>query len=98
MGIENVRGKLNFLRVNRRGGAFGPPGDSLDAEVIAKFIGRPNEAFGLQLRNGADLAANEGMASLLREAFVSGATVNMDFDRVGARRNNFAVLVELVKP
>ena len=98
MGIENVRGKLNLLRVHDRGTGFGPPNDNLDAEVIVKFVNRPEEAYGFQLRGGADLPAREGMLSLLRDGFANNTTVSLDFDRVGAKRISRAIRVELIKP
>jgi hypothetical protein len=100
MGIENVRGKLNMLRVHDRGTRFGPPNDSIDVEVVAQFVGRPGEAFGFQLRSGADLPGREGMLSVLREAFVAGITVSMDYERDSAagKRNGIAIRVELHKP
>lgn len=98
MGIENVRGKLSLLRVHERGTPVRAANDSLDAEVITKFASRPDEAYGFQRRNGADLPAREGMLSLLREAFVNGTTVSLDFDRIGTKRISTAIRVELVKP
>jgi hypothetical protein len=73
MGIENLGGKLKLLRVHDRGTRFGPPGDEIDAEVVVMFAGRPQEAFGFQLRGGADLPAREGMLSLLREGTESSS-------------------------
>jgi hypothetical protein len=100
MGIESTGGKLALLRVHDRGTRYGPPGDSIDVEVVAQFAGRPNEAFGFQLRNGADALAREGMLSLLREGFVSGATVNMEYERdtLHGKRNGIAIRVWLSKP
>ena len=100
MGIENAKGKLALLRVHDRGTGFGPPNDSIDVEVVAQFVGRPNEAFGFQLRTGADALAREGMLSLLREGFVSNATVNMDYERdtAAGKRQGIIRRVWLSKP
>jgi hypothetical protein len=100
MGLENTSGKLALLRVHDRGTKYGPPTDSIDVEVVAQFVGRPQEAFGFQLRSGADTPVREGMLSLLREGFVNNLTVHMDYERdtVGGKRNGVARRVWLTRP
>jgi hypothetical protein len=97
MGIENVSGFLNLLRVHRRGGKFGPPNDRIDVEVIAQIASRPAQFYGLQLRTGADLPANEGMLGLLRDGFNHNWIVNIDFDKKPGKNNSVLIRVWLTK-
>jgi hypothetical protein len=98
MGIENVSGFLSLLRVHRRGGKFGPANDRIDVEVIAQIASRPTQFYGLQLRNGADLPANEGMLGLLRDGFNHNWVVNIDFDKKPGKNNSVLIRVWLTKP
>lgn len=98
MGIENVSGFLSLLRVHRRGGKFGPANDRIDVEVIAQIASRPTQFYGMQLRNGSDLPANEGMLGLLRDGFNHNWIVNIDFDKKPGKNNSVLIRVWLTKP
>jgi hypothetical protein len=98
MGIENVSGLLSLLRVHRRGGKFGPANDQIDVEVIAQIASRPTQFYGMQLRTGSDLPANEGMLGLLRDGFNHGWIVNIDFDKKPNKNNSVLIRVWLTKP
>ena len=98
MGIENVSGLLSLLRVHRRGGKFGPANDQIDVEVIAQIASRPTQFYGMQLRNGSELPANEGMLGLLRDGFNHGWIVNIDFDKKPSKNNSVLIRVWLTKP
>src|SRR5262245_40031075 len=98
MGIENVSGFLSLLRVHRRGGKFGPPTDQIDVEVIAQIASRPTQFYGMKLRTGADLPANEGMLGLLRDGFNHNWIVNIDFDKKPSKNNSVLIRVWLTKP
>ena len=98
MGIENVSGQLSLLRVHKRGSKFGPANDQIDVEVIAQIASRPTQFYGLQLRPGSDLPANEGMLGLLRDGFNHGWIVNIDFDKKPGKNNSVLIRVWLTKP
>jgi hypothetical protein len=98
MGIENVSGLLSLLRVHRRGGKFGPANDQIDVEVIAQIASRPTQFYGMQLRTGSDLPANEGMLGLLRDGFNHAWIVNIDFDKKPNKNNSVLIRVWLTKP
>jgi hypothetical protein len=55
--------------------------DQLDVEVVVQLDNEPGRSFGFQLRNDADLEANEGMLKLLREAFDLDRRVRIEFIR-----------------
>jgi hypothetical protein len=98
MGIENVSGLLSLLRVHRRGGKFGPANDQIDVEVIAQIASVPTQFYGMKLRTGSDLPANEGMLGLLRDGFNHGWIVNIDFDKKPGKNNSVLIRVWLTKP
>src|SRR5262249_46225514 len=76
----NLSGQLGLLRVHDVGTGYGPPSDQLDVEVIVQFVGRPNDAFGFQLRTDDNQPVREGMLALLRDGFNRGWTVWIDYD------------------
>ena len=80
-GVSAAVGRVTLLRVHDVGTGFGPPGDQLDAEVIAQLDTEPGRWFGFQLRNDGDREANEGMLDLLRDAFDRDAPVRVEFIR-----------------
>jgi hypothetical protein len=97
VGIENVSGQLSLLRVHRRGGKFGPANDQIDVEVIAQIAARPTQFYGMKLRTGSDLPANEGMLGLLRDGFNHNWVVNIDFDKKPGKNNSVLIRVWLTK-
>jgi Common central domain of tyrosinase len=86
-------GRLSFLRVNRVGGRFGPLGDQLDVEVVAKLAGVPDEAFGFQLRPDANEADNHGMLDILRSAFNENQRVRLEYEKPFSANNSILVRV-----
>lgn len=85
--LLQTRGTLSFLRVHDVGTGYGPRADHIDVEVVIKFRGRDNDAFGFQLRNDANGRARQGMLDLLRDAFSNGNTVTIDYNIVPGKRN-----------
>ena len=80
-----AEGLITFLRVHDVGTGFGPPFDSLDAEVIVKVDTQPLRAFGFQLRNDGSEAARRGMLDLLRDAFKRNKPIHIEYVRTGLR-------------
>jgi photosystem II stability/assembly factor-like uncharacterized protein len=93
-GVAATQGRVRFLRVHDVGTGFGPPGDALDAEVIAQLDTEPGRSFGARLRPGADAGAHEGMLDLLRDSFSSGRPVRIEFVRTSC---TMAVIVRVVR-
>ncbi len=79
--LEGASGKVEFLRVNDMGVAYGPPADRIHAEVIFKLVERPNLFLGFQLREGNDLIANQASLEILQEAFRGDMRVNVTYDQ-----------------
>jgi hypothetical protein len=90
-------GKLNFLRAHDVGTGFGPPTDFIDAEVVAKFVGDPPQAFGFQLRPDANANARTGMLGLLQDAFNNSWTVCLDYYLIPGKNNGIIIRVALTK-
>jgi hypothetical protein len=98
MGVVNLSGQLNLLRVHDRGTKFGPPSDQIDVEVVIGFRNRPNDYFGFQLRQDANAPVRDGMLGLLRDGFNHGWMVHVDFDQKPNRHNSVLFRVWLTKP
>ena len=98
MGVVNMSGRLNLLRVHDRGTKFGPPSDQIDVEVVIGFQNRPNDFFGFQLRQDANAPVREGMLGLLRDGFNHNWIVHVDFDQQANRHNSVLFRVWLTKP
>ncbi|VAW70409.1 hypothetical protein MNBD_GAMMA10-2203 [hydrothermal vent metagenome] len=98
MALKNTSGKITFLRVHEVQSKFGPPSDSLDAEVIFKLDTDKDLAFGFQLRNDNNSSVREGMLDLLRDAFNFGWIVNTDFEIENRKKNGRATRIWLTKP
>jgi hypothetical protein len=94
----NFNGKLSLLRVNNLNDRFGPMGDQITAEVIFRLASQPNRAFGVRLRDDANLAVGQGMLDLLRDAMRHGWVVNLDADVPNGKQNGIAVRVWLTQP
>lgn len=93
--LIEVSGRITFLRVNDVGTGYGPPNDSIDAEVIFQLDSEPEKAFGLQLRNDANRLVNRGKLSLLRHAYAKNLPVLIDFVRTSCR-NGMVMRVALL--
>lgn len=63
------------------GTGYGPPGDSIDAELIFQLDTQPGKAFGIQLRPDEHQIVNRGMLRLLRLAYTKDLPVLIDFTR-----------------
>jgi hypothetical protein len=98
MGVVNMSGRLNLLRVHDRGTKFGPPSDQIDVEVVIGFQNRPNDFFGFQLRQDANAPVREGMLGLLRDGFNHNWIVHVDFDQQANHHNSVLFRVWLTKP
>jgi hypothetical protein len=83
--LEEVSGHIQFLRVNDVGTGFGPPNDSIDAEVIFQLDTQPEKSFGFQLRTDSDRLVNQGKLKLLRHAYAKNLPVLIDFQRTSCR-------------
>jgi hypothetical protein len=94
----NLSGQLSLLRVHELGSRYGPQNDQLDVEVIVQFAGRPNDAFGFQLRTDENQPVREGMLALLRDGFNRGWTVWIDYNIDPGKHNGTIVRVWLTKP
>lgn len=90
-----AQGRLTFLRVNDVGAGFGPPTDFLNAEVIFYLDTLPGKYFGFQLRTDASEDERRGMLDLLRDAYLSGNPVRIDYIRTGIHSGMVIRLVEI---
>jgi photosystem II stability/assembly factor-like uncharacterized protein len=94
-GVSAAVGRLTLLRVHDVGTKFGPSSDQLDVEVVVRLDSQPGRSFGFQLRGDADRSANQGMLSLLREAFDLDERVRIEFTRTGCSTGViFRVIIE----
>ncbi len=94
----NVNGTLSLLRVHDVGTAYGPPHDRIDVEVVVQFVGRPDDAYGFQLRADANAPARTGMLGLLRDGFNHGWHVWIDYDAPPGHHNGTLFRVWLTRP
>jgi murein DD-endopeptidase MepM/ murein hydrolase activator NlpD len=81
--VRAATGRITMLRAHELGTGFGPPGDSLDAEVIVFLDSQPGEFFGLSLRSDEHEPSRRSMVALLRDAFANDAVVRLEFQRTG---------------
>jgi hypothetical protein len=65
MALVQRKGKIALLRVHDVG-TYGPPNNSLDAEVIVRLQGCPDEAHGFTLRNDDDRPARRDARAVAR--------------------------------
>jgi len=79
--LQEVSGRIQFLRVNDVGTGYGPQNDFIDAEVIFQLDSQPEKAFGFQLRTDGDRLVNRGKLNLLRLAYAKNLPVLVDFTR-----------------
>lgn len=93
MAVEQMVGRVSYLRVHERGTGFGPPNDNLnDAEVIVRFDNNPS-AFGFGLRPGDKMPAAQAMFALLQDAFSAGATVRIEYEKRPGCSNHYVLRV-----
>jgi hypothetical protein len=97
MALLQSSGKLTFLRTHDVGTAYGPPGDSIDVEVVIKLDSQPTKAFGFQLRDDANRAARQGMLDLLRDAYNNDWQVTTDYNIDDGKNHGVIIRVWLTK-
>jgi hypothetical protein len=93
-GIAATQGRVRFLRVHDVGTGFGPPGDSLDVELVVQLDSEPGRSFGARLRADATGRARTGMLDLLRDAFNTDRPVRIEFVRTSC---TMAEIVRVVR-
>lgn len=89
-------GRISFLRVNDVGTGFGPPSDLLDGECIIKLQGGPDptEAYGFQLRNDDNVIAHRAMFDLIRDLFLNGRDVVIEYFIEPGKKNGRIIRVQ----
>ncbi|HEX6699224.1 MAG TPA: CotH kinase family protein [Gaiellaceae bacterium] len=93
-----VVGRPTFLRVHKPGTRYGPPGDSMDVEVVVKLDADPAAAFGCRLRSDGDEDSNRGMLDALRDAFNQSDLVRIDYTVLGATSREIVRVMKLPGP
>lgn len=91
-------GQITLLRVHDVGTGYGPPGDTINGEVIMQISSRPGQAFGFALRDDGNRHARQGMLDLLRDAFNNDWTVSIVYDIESGDNNARLFRVWLTKP
>jgi hypothetical protein len=87
MAVEQVNGRVTYLRVQDIEGGYG----GVDVDVISRLDNYPGKAFGFKLRNDSNRPAREGMLDLLRDAFTNYWPVTMDYEESGSNPNTKVV-------
>jgi hypothetical protein len=89
-------GTLKVLRVNEVGDSFGPPGDSISAEVVVSL---DNVFFyGFQLRQDGNQITHQAMVDLLRQAFENNWTITIDAIVPAGKHQGTITRVVVTKP
>jgi hypothetical protein len=89
MAIEQIRGRVIFLRVHERGTGYGPPHDNLnDAEVIVKIENNPR-SFGFGLRPGDKLPAAQAMFALIQDAYNTNTPITIEYQERPGSNNHY---------
>jgi hypothetical protein len=91
--VQSATGRIAVLRIHELGTGFGPPSDSIDAELIVQLDSEPGKAFGVQLRNNGDLPVAEGFLTLLQQAFKTDRIIRIEFVRSGCRTGHILRVV-----
>ena len=91
-------GQITLLRVHDVGTGYGPPGDTINGEVVMQISSRPGQAFGFALRDDGNRYARQGMLDLLRDAFNNDWTVSIVYDIQPGDNNARLFRVWLTKP
>lgn len=78
--LRHAAGYLRMLRVHERNSGYGGGASNhIKADVIFTLEDVSDKAFGFFLRRDDNLPIREGMLALLRDAFVNGFRVNLDY-------------------
>ena len=88
-------GKPTLLRVHDAGTAYGPPGDSMDVEVVVKLDTEPQKSFGFELRSDTNEATHRGMLDTLRDAFNRNQRVQLDYTVLGRTSHQILRVVKV---
>jgi hypothetical protein len=94
--LGETSGKVTLIRVQDVGQLYGPPGDVIDADVIFTLSNSTANAYGFQLRPGANELTRAGMLDLLRDAFENNWTVTINFNFDPGHNNGIATRVWIV--
>jgi hypothetical protein len=93
-GRYSTTGFVTLLRVHETAG-FGPADDHLEGEVVFQVDSEPLKSFGFFLRPGDHTPAQDGMLSLLRDAFLNDLPVTFDYDQEFNKHNSPALRITL---
>ena len=75
----------------------GTPGRGHGDSFVVQFDGRPQDAYGFQLRDDADGPARRGMLDLLRDGFNHRHKVWIDYDAPSGAHNGVIIRVWLTR-
>lgn len=96
MAFKGAKGQIKFLRVNDLGQVWGSPTDAIHTEVTMGLDTVPDQAFGMELRDGdPNLPSRLAMLAVLREAYVHKLPVGVAFDIVEGKKNGILRRVQL---
>jgi photosystem II stability/assembly factor-like uncharacterized protein len=87
-GLYATEGRVRLLRVHDVGTGYGPPYDSLDAEVIVWLDTQPGQAYGFTLREDTTELAHRGMLDRLRDSFNRNTRVRLDYIKYAGQNNS----------
>ncbi|MCC6998368.1 MAG: hypothetical protein IT370_27400 [Deltaproteobacteria bacterium] len=79
-GTQAFGGRVTFLRLNDFNDVYGPPGDSINAEVFFSLAGAPGRVFGLTLRNDVNGQSHLAAVRLLSSSWKFGGWICVDVD------------------
>jgi len=94
--LRHSHGRIRFLRVHDVGTGFGPPSDLLDGECVIKLQGDadPVEAYGFTLRNDDNVIAHRAMFDLIRDFFLNGREVVIEYFIEAGKKNGKIIRVQ----
>lgn len=94
--LNEVAGRIVFLRAQDEGTFYGPPDDQIDVDAVF-ILDSSDGAYGFTLRNDVNLVAHQAMFSLLRDAYLNDLTVTVDYLIAPGKKNGVAVRVVLTR-
>lgn len=77
--VVAIEGRVSLLRVHDVSSGYGPPGDTINGEVVIKLDSYPDNAFGFQLRDDEEAHAHRAMLDVLRSAFREDRRVRIHY-------------------
>jgi len=90
-------GTLASLRIQEISEPFGPPGDTIDVEVIVALNTSGTENYGFQLRVDQTQVMRRAMLDLLRDAYKNDWTVTLVYQKDPAKNNGILIRVQISK-